>query len=579
MTHDPNGTGVIRSTPAWLVWLCRGCIIAFAIAWNWKVGHRGLFLFDQSTVFDGAWRILQGQVPYRDFFTPFGPVTYWLQAAVFWLFGVSISSTVLAAAISSGIATACVMAISRVLFPELWWPELAGGLATAICFQAPFGTFWMEQCSFLFGLLAMLAILCGGRTSGMRRFALFAISGACSVAAVLSKQNAGGLIGLVVGGLVLVDALPDGPRVLRNATAWIAGILASASFFFLWLKLFSNVRIFYTYFFEIAGSIGVARIHSATAMLRAIVFPKTPRDLYVISLFAWFGGSALLLLSAPNRRGEAEWVRPVRTAAFLAVALMCCQNLFVYSTYNEAANGYPYAGLCLGLLGGAAARACARLRFTVDFGEGEMWPVRVPSLPVVAITLLLTAWTSADRLTDDWWRTVQQFDRHTKFDRKLQIANASIYWGDPTDSSSHTVLRKEDLESTFNYLKACDKPFFVFKDATIFYGLTGRPSPQPLLYFQENHSFRDSDVPWLDARIVDSLERNHIQVLVIETSSWLRDTALYEKFPRLEQWMKSGFQKQATFGIYEVWKRNEDFTENPRDPKMHDQEIQGIKPD
>jgi hypothetical protein len=174
---------------------------------------------------------------------------------------------------------------------------------------------------------------------------------------------------------------------------------------------------------------------------------------------------------------------------------------------------------------------------------------------------------------------VQQFDRHTKFDRKLQIANASIYWGDPTDSSSHTVLRKEDFESTFNYLKACDKPFFVFKDATIFYGLTGRPSPQPLLYFQENHSFRDSDVPWLDARIVDSLERNHIQVLVIETSSWLKDTVLYEKFPRLEKWMKSGFQKQATFGIYEVWKRNEDFTENPRDPKMHDQEIQGIKPD
>jgi hypothetical protein len=154
---------------------------------------------------------------------------------------------------------------------------------------------------------------------------------------------------------------------------------------------------------------------------------------------------------------------------------MSCQNLFAYSTYNEAANCYPYAGLCLGLLGGAAARACARLRFTVDVGDGEMWPLRLPRLPLVAITLLLTAWTSADRLTDDWWRTVQQFDRHTKFDRKLQIANASIYWGDPTDSSSHTVLRKEDFESTFNYLKACDKPFFVFKDATIFYGPPAAP--------------------------------------------------------------------------------------------------------
>jgi hypothetical protein len=42
----------------------------------WFVGHRGIFFYDQSGIFDGAWRILQGQVIYRDFYVPYGPVIF-----------------------------------------------------------------------------------------------------------------------------------------------------------------------------------------------------------------------------------------------------------------------------------------------------------------------------------------------------------------------------------------------------------------------------------------------------------------------------------------------------------------------
>src|SRR5262245_49450456 len=37
-------------------------VLAFSFAWVWEVGHRGLFMLDQSIVFDGAWRIFEGQV-------------------------------------------------------------------------------------------------------------------------------------------------------------------------------------------------------------------------------------------------------------------------------------------------------------------------------------------------------------------------------------------------------------------------------------------------------------------------------------------------------------------------------------
>src|SRR5690349_21181100 len=46
-------------------------VLAFSFLWVWEVGHRGLFMLDQSIVFDGAWRMVQGQVPYRDFVMPF----------------------------------------------------------------------------------------------------------------------------------------------------------------------------------------------------------------------------------------------------------------------------------------------------------------------------------------------------------------------------------------------------------------------------------------------------------------------------------------------------------------------------
>ena len=51
-------------------------VVLFGVILNWFTGHRGLFLNDQSIVWDGGWRILQGQVPYRDFWMPLGPVPF-----------------------------------------------------------------------------------------------------------------------------------------------------------------------------------------------------------------------------------------------------------------------------------------------------------------------------------------------------------------------------------------------------------------------------------------------------------------------------------------------------------------------
>ena len=66
------------------------CLVA-GLLW-WSVGDRLTWVNDEGIYLDGAERVLRGQVPYRDFFVLTGPGTFWLQAAAFRLFGVSLAS-------------------------------------------------------------------------------------------------------------------------------------------------------------------------------------------------------------------------------------------------------------------------------------------------------------------------------------------------------------------------------------------------------------------------------------------------------------------------------------------------------
>src|SRR4029453_13016434 len=105
-----------QTVRAQVLWICAYAVITLlAGEVVWIVGHHGLFLCDQSAMFDGAWRLMQGQVIYRDFYTTFGPVAFVIQWLFFRIWGVDFSSMVLSAAILTSLAAVCVMRI----FPRL----------------------------------------------------------------------------------------------------------------------------------------------------------------------------------------------------------------------------------------------------------------------------------------------------------------------------------------------------------------------------------------------------------------------------------------------------------------------------
>ena len=51
-------------------WLILLAVSALGVAVNLYFGRRGFLPLDQSIVFDGGWRILNGQLPFRDFTAP-----------------------------------------------------------------------------------------------------------------------------------------------------------------------------------------------------------------------------------------------------------------------------------------------------------------------------------------------------------------------------------------------------------------------------------------------------------------------------------------------------------------------------
>lgn len=88
-------------------------LLVYAFFFNLVAGSRGFYALDQSIAFDGAYRILQGQIPYLDFLIPCGPVTFWLQALFFKVFGINYGAFLVGASTINALAALCAIRLTR----------------------------------------------------------------------------------------------------------------------------------------------------------------------------------------------------------------------------------------------------------------------------------------------------------------------------------------------------------------------------------------------------------------------------------------------------------------------------------
>ncbi len=528
-------------------------------------------------IFDGGWRLSQGQVPYRDVIFPFGPMAFVVQALFFKVFGVNFSATVLSAAVLNSIAGLLVVRIVSRLLPHARLIALLAGVVTVCWFQAPFGTLWFEQTAFFFGLAALVAALEGALAFGARRDWLHVLAGLFAAVSVLSKQNAGILFYPVVAGVPLIANIRAPRTALTKLALQLCGLAAGLGCFVAWVFLFSDPRQFFHYSIEITRSLAAERaprnpIQLVAGLLTLSTYPLSIRWCALIAALAGFG--ALLAALLPWSQNRNQTVR-FALIGWVIIACLGFQQLFIQDTMNEADNGLPWLGLVTGLAFGFAAEVLRSKGRLILHSETEQLDFSFSAIPVrklvLAVSVLFWSAMILQGTRTSWKRYVQQFGGDSRFNQTVNVPGLrGLKWADFSYADSAQagrltseplpILRKADFEALNDWLDRNPEDFFVFGDATILYGLHRKIPPQPWLYFIDGHSYLNSDLPVVDEVVTTALRRHGIRTVVIEKISYAggQDAAWLIHLPKLNAWIHDNLYKNREFGIYEVWTAKKD---------------------
>ena len=122
-----------------------------------------------------------------------------------------------------------------------------------------------------------------------------------------------------------------------------------------------------------------------------------------------------------------------------------------------------------------------------------------------------------------WIRSVHDIFRGATFTEHSPSAGLEhLKWGNPTVVNG-AEFTFDDMSHVIARLKQEGKPFFVFPEFTILYGLVGATSPQPLLWFHKGLTYPSVYDERLDRWIVDSLIRHDVQFFVLQESWHFKD--------------------------------------------------------
>jgi hypothetical protein len=533
---------------------------------TFQAGRRGLYPFDQSILFDGSYRVLSGQVPYRDFVMPFGPVAFWLHAVFFRIMGVTYLSYIVGACVIDVLAALLSVAVIRLLFPSMRLVSYAGGLLTAVWFYPPFGTPWVDQTAFFFSLAALAGVVAAITRQPRRPWKgdlLLGLCGLFAVASFLSKQNVGVFM-LPLYPLLLVSAgIYDRAIRLRGLAAFAAGLAASAAGFAVWLWLRSDPATFAHYFFGVASHLGRERlagfIRSWFGLLRPFFGGRGVTVVNVMMLCSL--AVALVALVRTIRRARGGGMAPHRRRVFLAsvicVYAILFQHAFINTTLNQPENALAFAGtsfaLAVGILLGMAGVGPSV--DTPGWSAGRTRSARLVRLSVGVITAIAVVLASKAGVEVAMSRKVHDIFRGSEFPRPIAVAPLRpLRWAEPTQMGGFEIP-EESVVRLYRYLRQRKQNFFVFPDFTFLYGLLGVPSPQPVLWFHDGVTYSRGANSDLDRWIVDDLERNNVTLFVLEQVSWFNTGQRWGDFPAMRAYVRSNFTRVDQIGPFSVYEK------------------------
>lgn len=523
-------------------------LILFAFLFSTYSGMRGIHPLDQPIVFDGAYRIFSGQSIYKDFQAPVGPVTFFLQALLFWIFGVSWNIMIATAALCNVVAAILVVRIVGIFtgFSKLY--VYLAGFLTAVWFYPPFGTVYFEQTALLFALVAIWGIL---ESSVAERIPvkriLIGIAGASIALGILSKQNIG-LFTLLPILFVFLMTWENNREFVYSIAIFLGGFLIPIIVFIVYLYSNQAFDLFRFYVLDIPGEIGLRRIFNISRIIQRY------SNAMLMSVF-----SILLIimnLAIINFRRFAKYPRKAIFAAAISISLIITQQLSLLSARNQAENYYGFMGLILGLSFAFFQplviplvnwyRKLINKAPTIKSTEKFINFYKLGVLVLSALIFLVGVQISSSRVVHD-------FFSKANFKEALDIPGMEwVRWGPQIIQGQ--IIEAKDIENLYQYLLDSDVDFYIFPEYSFFYGIIGVPSPPPLLWFHKGLTFNDTNRFSIDETIVEGLTNNY-PIVVMSSVGTPGTEHLLDNFPAFKNAVAEDYLPINKFGIFDVYER------------------------
>jgi hypothetical protein len=517
-----NGTGFPRAAALAAVGL-----FVWGVAVALHYGRMGYMPLDQSIVFDGGYRLLSGQLPYRDFMTPAAVMPAALQAVFFRLLGVTWFAYVLHAAVVNGLFAVLVLAFLTQF--ELragwagWWAALS-----ALTFYPPIGVPYAEHHAFFFAFGALVA----GNTARRARLdhaacLLGTLVAMLVAAAFFSKASPTVFLAPLALGLPLVSR--SGRRRMANLCGMLIGTGITIAGLAVYVLVYvPNAGAARRFAFDMPAAIGAARI------ARLLPVGGTGWSGARTILAVWPMASLTLamvvaLLSLPVRRHGDD----ARIAALLAVGLAAASAVFALTTQRSAATAAVYVFLVPGLAQASLGHSAGGLGGAPPGrSAGVAWKPPAPLATAVLALFLcasaLEAWRFNGLVNEGRAGIVLS---PIGANSPLPAALSYLRWMMP----AFVPYTSRDLAAVADFFASHAGNFFLLGDSSILYAVTGRPSTSPVLWFHPHLTVPFAGcqaLPNFDRDLLRHLEGFDVRYIVLEGDATQMGVSL-ASFPML----------------------------------------------
>jgi hypothetical protein len=486
-------------------------------------------LWDITYVLEIVHRISLGEIPYRDFVVPQGPVTFVIQAIVHRAFGAGVQPHFIAAAVVAGLTLALTFYVVGRQLDGIEAP-LAAFLALAVTVPAVFLNgyailplpFYDPDCVF-FVLLAIAAVLWARNGTAAWRHAA---AGALIVVPVFVKQNIGLAAFAALHLLLAVSALRH-PEERRGCAATAAGSLlalaaalgaihltAGLAAWYHWtvtyaasrrwpsaglvLSVYARPRTWAAIAGALAGYLVVRRARGRAGVLVGLALVALPWADALRTMFRWgFASRSYALWGVGTAAAAAAWFTAARSRdwrferAVPLAAIAIAHGAFASQGVHDSSYGvWPL--LFVALAPGAAAIVLA-----APPAHRRLAAVLIAASAVVLLAFGYRHVTSHERLG---FANLAGPVEHASHPRLRGLAAPGTHLSD-----FEQVLRRTDV------LIPRDAPVLVMPGEDPFYYASGRRPPLAAVLFD------DTAAPYDRQELVRLLDAHGVEWVVLKT--------------------------------------------------------------